>query len=510
VKQYGQRPFLRLISGEIMKGKIFLIDNDPTLVKMFENNLSKADIVTCPVRDVHEALEKIHQTKPDVIISDTMMPGRDGYELLRYLRKDPTTAFIPFVLLSDKTSIPDQVEGFRMGVDDYVCKPFESEDFIERVQRIIQRTFKARSYNTQADFSGNLRQMKIVDIIQLIEVNHKTGELVFHSPKGKQIGKAFFQNGNLVHAHLGALSGEEAFYGLMEKTDGHFEFFEIYADTVETITIPNMSVLLNGTRLIDEASGIEKIIPDKDCQLCIKSREVSSALENKIGKENITYLFQLIEKGVSIQNMLKSDNLSRPRIASALIHLLNEEILEVNNDFTDSKVQMDKELLHKIFEANAQELSGALEIHNDSLNASIYFQNGEIIHAICGMTCGKKALFRILSQIAQELKFSFESLSDIKSIQSPLDILLIDAVREMKSLKLVNNKLLDNTISINSDRLHQITSEDKHEELIPIVELIKKHGRIGDILEASQLTDLETFKAILELKNLKVIDLSQN
>jgi CheY-like chemotaxis protein len=421
-----------------MKCKILIVDDDPLLLKMLEIRLTQEDYMTYSLRDNREVLEKIHQIKPDVIIADTMMPNIDGYELCRCFRKDPETAFIPFIFLSAKTSPSNQLEGFHMGAYDYICKPFDLEDLMLRVKSVIQRTGRAKIFDTRADFSGNFTQMKLVDIIQLIELNHKTGKLVFKNPKGKQLGKAFFKDGNLINAHMGSLSGEDAFYGLMGENKGYFEFFVTPVDVSQTITLPNMSVLLSGSRLIDEAS------------------------------------------------------------------------LEVQKGFTDPKAKMDKNLFLKIQEANVRKLSGVLQIINGSLKASIHFQQGQIIHALCGMTSGKKALFRILSQTAGELNFSHDPLLEIRSIQSPVGKLLIDATREIAALKMLDKNIWESTISIKQDPLNQINPKDKHKKLIWIAELVKKHERIGDILEASQFTDLETFKAILELYNLKVIDISIN
>jgi DNA-binding response OmpR family regulator len=421
-----------------MKGKILIVSDDPLLVKMLEIRFTQEDFVTYSLHDGREVTEKIHQIKPDMIIADIMMPCMDGHELRRCLKKDPAAAFIPFIILSSKTNPSDQLEGFRMGADDYICKPFELEDLIIRVKRVIRRAVKAGFFDIRADLSGNLAQMKLVDIIQLIELNHKTGELIFKNQKGKPIGKAFFKEGNLINAHMGLLSGEAAFYGLMGRKKGYFEFSGTPVDVSQAITLPNMSVLLNGSRLIDEAP------------------------------------------------------------------------LEVQKGFTDPKAQMDKGLFLKIQEINMQKLSGVLEIKNGSLKSSIYFHNGEIIHAVCGMHSGQKALFRILSKTVRELNFSYESLSEIRSIQNPIHKLLIDATREIEGLKMFDKTILKSTISIKADRLNQISKKYNHQELNWIIELVKKHERIGDILEASRYTDLKTFKAILELNNLKVIDISKN
>jgi DNA-binding response OmpR family regulator len=493
-----------------MKGKILIADDDPLLAKMLEITLTKENLITYTLSDGQEVLEKIHQINPDVIISDIMMPGIDGYELFRCLRKDPATAFIPFIFLSAKTSLIDQLEGFRMGADDFVCKPFKLEDLIVRLQRVIQRAARSCFFNMRADFSGTLTQMKIADIIQIIELNHKTGELSFKNSKGKQIGKAFFKDGNLIHSHTSLLEGEEAFYELMGEINGYFEFSVTSVDIMQSITIPNMSVLLNGTRIIDEASGIAEFIPDADCRLSIKSKEVNSALNSKLGTENINYIFELIEHGVSFPNMLSSDKISSYRALSVIINLFKEDILEVQQTFTDANVQMDKDLLLKIQEVNIKSLTGVLKINNESLKASIYFQQGEIIHAVYGMASGKKALFKILSQTPWEFNFFHESLPEIKSIQLTLNNLLIDATTEMKCLKMIDKHLLEYCISINPDSLNQIKNKNNHHELTQIINLAKKQKKIIDIIEASQCTDLKTLKIILELNNLNIIDIQKN
>jgi DNA-binding response OmpR family regulator len=490
-----------------MKGKILIVDNDPLLVKMLEIKLTQEDFITYSLHDGREVLEKIQHINPDVIVMDNMMSCIDGYELYQCLRKDPDLSFIPFVFLSAKTSLSDQLEGFRIGAADYICKPFKLEDLIAGLEKVFQRATRAKCFNTRADFSGNLTQLKLVDIIQLIEINLKTGELVIKNAKGKQVGKAFFKDGNLINAHMGLLKGEEAFYGLMDETDGVFDFFGIPVDVSQTITIPNMSVLLNGTRLIDEASAIAEFISDTNCRLSIKSRELSSALISKIGTEHINYLFHLIEQGVSFQKLLNSGMMSKPRSKSALIHLLKEHILEVQKSYTNSVIPMDQGLFLKIQETNIQKLSGILEINNGSFKALIHFQQGEIIHAECEKTSGKKALFRIFSQPVRDLNFSHESLSEIKSIQSPLKNLLIDATRERKGLEMIDKNMLNYCISINGNHLNQIDNKDNREELLQIVDLTKKHKRISDIMESSPYTDLKTFKTVLELKNLNIIDI---
>ncbi len=493
-----------------MKGKILIITDDPLLVKTLEPKFTQEDFVTCLISDHCLVIEKIPQISPDIIILDITTTPADGYKLHRSLRKDPIAACIPMVFLSDRINLSDQIKGFRMGASDYICKPFDPEDFVARVKKIVRQSKRTAFFDKRADFSGHLRKLKLIDIVQLIEVNHKTGELIFKNLKGKKLGKAFFKEGNLIDAQLGVLQGEEAFYGLMAETEGYFEFFGIPVAVTETITIPNMSILLNGSHLIDEASGITELISDTTCRFFIKSKDVSPDLESKLGAENINYLFQLIEQGHPFKKLLNFGIISKPRAASVLVHLLNEHILEVQKSVTGQITLMDKNLISKIREINTQGLSGVLEINTASSTAKIHFQNGEIFHATYENASGKKALFRILSRKVVGFNFNDHLFSGPKTIKGQLDDLFFEALREIQGLKLIGNHIMGYSIFIHSDRLNRIDNQKTPEELLTILDLAKKHEKIGDILDFCQYSDLKTFKAILKLNNLNLIHISKN
>lgn len=90
-------------------------------------------------RDGDEALAMIAESPPDIVVSDVMMPGRDGHGLLRALRADPDTAGIPVLLLSARSRTRDVVAGLEAGADDYLAKPFEPAELIARIGALLER-----------------------------------------------------------------------------------------------------------------------------------------------------------------------------------------------------------------------------------------------------------------------------------------------------------------------------------------------------------------------------------
>ena len=88
--------------------------------------------------DGREALEKVASECPDLIVSDVMMPYLDGFELLRTLRKNPTTREIPIILLTAKAMDADVTAGWQSGADCYLTKPFNPGELVAFVKRILE------------------------------------------------------------------------------------------------------------------------------------------------------------------------------------------------------------------------------------------------------------------------------------------------------------------------------------------------------------------------------------
>lgn len=95
------------------------------------------DVVTA--RSGHEALVRVNESTPDLIVSDIRMPGIDGYALARAFRENPRTALIPIVFLTAKDERKDRIKGIRSGVDAYLVKPFDPEELIAVVSNILNR-----------------------------------------------------------------------------------------------------------------------------------------------------------------------------------------------------------------------------------------------------------------------------------------------------------------------------------------------------------------------------------
>lgn len=123
-----------------MNYKILLVDDDPTLLRFLSEFLrnDRFDVVTAA--NAQTALKLSYQEHPDLAVLDVMMPGMDGWELCVRLRE---MSSIPIILLTAKTTETDKLRGFRLGVDDYVTKPFSFAELSARVSAILARSKNA-------------------------------------------------------------------------------------------------------------------------------------------------------------------------------------------------------------------------------------------------------------------------------------------------------------------------------------------------------------------------------
>jgi DNA-binding response OmpR family regulator len=116
---------------------VLVVDDDPVIQRLLQVNFELEGIDVDIAVDGEEGLAKAKASPPDVVISDIMMPRMNGLELLDALRAEPKTAGLPIILLSAKAQVADVQRGLELGADDYVTKPFDPLELIDRVYKVL-------------------------------------------------------------------------------------------------------------------------------------------------------------------------------------------------------------------------------------------------------------------------------------------------------------------------------------------------------------------------------------
>ena len=119
-----------------MTQRILVVDDEPEIVKLLRAYLEQAGYDVVTARDGQEALLVTRHEKPDLIILDLTMPGMDGLEYTRRLRRDKDT---PIIMLTARVEETDRIIGLELGADDYVTKPFSPREIVARVRAVLRR-----------------------------------------------------------------------------------------------------------------------------------------------------------------------------------------------------------------------------------------------------------------------------------------------------------------------------------------------------------------------------------
>jgi CheY-like chemotaxis protein len=117
--------------------RVLAVDDDPFIRKMLQKVLTEAQYDVVLATDGEEALEKVYRERPDLIISDVVMPNMDGLSLVKKLKSQLQTSIIPVILLTSKDEVESEVEGLEAGADDYIPKPIVANLLLARIKRIL-------------------------------------------------------------------------------------------------------------------------------------------------------------------------------------------------------------------------------------------------------------------------------------------------------------------------------------------------------------------------------------
>ena len=138
------------------QGHVLVVDDDPIVREVLQRYLLREGFEVTAAADGAAALSAVHESGPDLVLLDLMLPRVDGLEVFRRLRADAETADTAVIMLTAKGSETDRIVGLESGADDYVSKPFSPREVVARVRAVLRRTTEAESA-TERDRPARLR-----------------------------------------------------------------------------------------------------------------------------------------------------------------------------------------------------------------------------------------------------------------------------------------------------------------------------------------------------------------
>jgi DNA-binding response OmpR family regulator len=251
--------------------RVLIVDDDPWILRMVSTLLEKRGYAISTAGDGEEGLMRADQLRPDLIITDVMMPKLDGWALVRALRSRPELALVPVIFLTALGGEDDRIRGFRLGADDYLPKPFRFEELDLRVANALK---KAKAAQQKAEevrrapvekaaskkpvgIHGTLEQLGLSSLLVMVEMERKSG--ILRLEKTGTTGRIFCREGRVIAARLdgdrapqNARKGAEAVYHMLTWADGRFDFSGVDVDMEDEVNSSTTHLLMEGARLIDE------------------------------------------------------------------------------------------------------------------------------------------------------------------------------------------------------------------------------------------------------------------
>jgi len=163
------------MSGEASRANVLVVDDEPEVVKIISINLEIEGYEARVAYNGRQALDEVESRKPDCILLDIMMPEMDGWEVLRRLKEDPSTADIPVVVVTARSSDIDRIKGFSGGAVEYIIKPFEPKQLLDYVKKALRPKVEELEEEIRQDRIRRLQLSTIYDItealISTLEIN---------------------------------------------------------------------------------------------------------------------------------------------------------------------------------------------------------------------------------------------------------------------------------------------------------------------------------------------------
>jgi uncharacterized protein (TIGR02266 family) len=207
---------------------VLVVDDDPAYQQLIAAAFSCNDRVRFASHGF-EALALCGREVPDLIVSDVNMPKMDGWQLLRLLRTKPQFATVPLLFTTTLSGEADRLRGYRLGVDDYLAKPFRVAELRARVDRLLARAAARPSAAPGAaptgarSLHGDLAHVSLASVLGLLEMERRTGRL---TAKNDTVGSLTLRDGAFVDAVAanGSVRGREALFVMLGWDRGDFEF----------------------------------------------------------------------------------------------------------------------------------------------------------------------------------------------------------------------------------------------------------------------------------------------
>ncbi len=185
--------------------KILIVDDDRTLRAALTRYLQDRDFIVYSAASGLEGFNSFSQNAPNLIVSDVVMPGMDGFELCARVRNAETGLLLPFIFLSARCDLEDRIQGHTLGADDYLVKPFHPKELIAKIEAQLARASRISSQIDLAKKKTDNKSTVEQPPLPLTPAEEKVFWEVIKGHTNKKIGDCLFISPRTVQTHLSSI-----------------------------------------------------------------------------------------------------------------------------------------------------------------------------------------------------------------------------------------------------------------------------------------------------------------
>jgi response regulator RpfG family c-di-GMP phosphodiesterase len=235
------------------KETILVVEDEQFMQALIKLHMTSEGFEVLCARNGAEAIVLIKGKKPDLIISDFLMPVMDGFKLCSALSHNLETKDIPFIFLSANKKAETRLHGLKLGAIDYITKPFDLEELSLKVNTILKRNrIGYEEMEEEKGVVGRLETMNLPDIVQFMNLGLKTAQVEVRGEEPARRGVIYFSRGEVTYASAGDLEGEDAFFEMLRWNQGQFNILHGVQPDAINISKSATALLIDGMKYIDE------------------------------------------------------------------------------------------------------------------------------------------------------------------------------------------------------------------------------------------------------------------
>lgn len=312
--------------------RILIVDSDEQVASILGLKLKREGFETTVADNSADALKIISEFRPDIIVSEMILPKMGGIDFMKRVKMNPETMRIPFVFLSSSRDVENKILALDMGAAAVLAKPLFINDLLESLKKILgEYELKNTSASEETVPEGDISDISVLNILSIMLENKSSGEVEFSSSSERH-GVIFCDSGNVVRAETDDgdnKDGMKELYKILSWSDGTFSVNYGDIDAERNIFIPQKKIIEKSVEWFREYSALLRFLPPVDTTVYLDFAKFVENL-NKL-PDDIDPVIRNIGTGSKISEIIDSCGGDMLRTAAYLKQLYELSVISVEN-----------------------------------------------------------------------------------------------------------------------------------------------------------------------------------